>query len=291
MFSSTSIENFNIPPNLSQIDDRWCFVSSNLKKVTISASNKNFKYLDDEHQIIVGKSDKNTEIFDTIIFANRCIKHSTIPQYIKYIKPHSFEKCKKLETLEIPENSQITSFPDNFTSPLVKSIFIQLNVEVLGDCLLYGSSGLQSITLSPLNKNFNYLDDEHQIVVGKSDKNKEIFDTIIFASRSIKHFTIPKYIKCIKPFAFENCRQLETVEIENDSELEIIDIFASSFASSLKEIRIPKNVRKIKRYVFFCCESLQKVLFEEGSKVCSFQKVYFIHANSLKRLISQITHH
>ena len=74
-----------------------------LKTVTISPSNKNFKYLDSKGQIIVGKSDKNKEIFSTIIFTNRDIEQATIPSCIKSIKSNAFEYCKQLDKIEIAE--------------------------------------------------------------------------------------------------------------------------------------------------------------------------------------------
>lgn len=87
------------------------------------------------------------------------------------------------------------------------------------------------------------MDDEHQIVVGKSDTNQEIFDVIIFASRNIKHVTIPKYIKCKYSNAFKYCNKLETIDIPDDSQIETIGSHAFS-ETSLLYFKVPQKVCK-----------------------------------------------
>ena len=79
---------------------------------------------DENHQIIVGKSDTNQDIFDTIIFANRDIEQVTIPNTIKYIKPNAFEYCHKLNSIEFSEDSKLTSLCNSFFSstPVLKRL-------------------------------------------------------------------------------------------------------------------------------------------------------------------------
>ena len=48
-----------------------------------------------------------TDIYDTIVFANRNIQNATIPKTIKFIDPCSFENCNQLKKVCIPDDSQL----------------------------------------------------------------------------------------------------------------------------------------------------------------------------------------
>lgn len=65
--------------------------------------------MDDDNKIIVGKSDPRSNVFDTIIFANRDIERAIIPKHIKYITKCSFEHCKRLKTIEFSKDSELIS--------------------------------------------------------------------------------------------------------------------------------------------------------------------------------------
>ena len=266
------------------IENGWCNYVENLKTVTVSPSNKNFKYLDDNKQVIIGKSDKNKEVFDTIIFANRDIKQVTIPNYIKYIKPSAFEYCRSLSNFELQNDSKIRYiYSSIFYNSSIESFFIPPSVEYIHDYWCIGAAKLKTVTVSPLNKNFKYLDDNEQIIVGKSDKSKEVFDTIIFVNRNVKQVTIPNFIKYIKPYAFENCKELNTVEFLKDSEL--ASIGSKSFINStLKEITIPKSVTTIGNNAFSYCRELRKFSLEEGSNLLSLKRDLFFCTKKLETI-------
>lgn len=88
------------------------------------------------------------------------------------------------------------------------------------------------------------MDEKHQIIIEKSDPNKEIFDTIIFANRNIKRAIIPNYIKHIKSHSFEYCNELKTIEISEDSEL--ISLCKEVFSlSSIENFFIPANTEML----------------------------------------------
>ena len=131
------------------------------------------------------------------------------------------------------------------------------------------------------NKNFKYLDDKHQIIVGKSDPQNDIFDTILFANRDIKVEFIPKNIKYIKPYEFECCKLLNKIEFEEDSQLSYINKCAFS-RSVLVSITIPKSVIKIQSNAFNFCSSLRKVVFENESKLISIKDETFFFDRDLR---------
>ena len=89
--------------------------------------------------------------------------------------------CKSFSRIEIPYNSSIVSIGNNFISfSSIEVFFILSSVENIDDEWFNHGSCLKTVTISPLNKHFKYLDQNNNIIVGKSDPKIDIFDTIIF---------------------------------------------------------------------------------------------------------------
>ncbi|KAK8841019.1 hypothetical protein M9Y10_027856 [Tritrichomonas musculus] len=258
-FSRSSIIFINLPPSVEELQEGWCSYTFNLNKVTISPKNPNFKYLDDKQQIILGKSDKSSEIFDVLVFASRDVIKATIPSYVKHISSFCFNECEKLQTVFISENSKLLSIGKKaFSSSIIRSLYIPASVEELqeGWCLETGK--LTKVVISPHNRNFKYLDEKHQIIVGKSDKNSENFDVLVFASREINQVTIPANIKHISSFCFEDCENLRTVVFSENSQLRSIG--KNAFTSSkIGRIHIPASVEELQEGCFFEAAKLKKM--------------------------------
>lgn len=85
--------------------------------------------------------------------------------------------------------------------------------------------------ISPCNKNFAYLDEDHKLIAEKSDKNSECFDVLVFASRNITDAFIPSSIKYIDPYSFHYCDQLQNVDFDENSQL--ISIGYESFEKKI----------------------------------------------------------
>lgn len=82
------------------------FESIQLNKGDQVLKNQRFRYLDDEHHIIVTKSDINSYNFDTIIFADRKTKNAIIPKTVKYIDDNAFRNLILFKL-----NAEFNSFP------------------------------------------------------------------------------------------------------------------------------------------------------------------------------------
>lgn len=57
------------------------------------------------------------------------------------------------------------------------------------------------------------------MLVGKSDPNKDEFDSLLSADLNIEKAVVPSTIKYIKTNCFNNCRRLNTVEFQPNSKL------------------------------------------------------------------------
>ena len=100
-FFNSNIESIYFHPNLQILEDNWYQSSNRIKKVIISLNNKHFTYTDEEHQIVIGKSDETKEEYDIIVVGCRNITKVKIPNNIKIINSNAFSNCPQLEEVEI----------------------------------------------------------------------------------------------------------------------------------------------------------------------------------------------
>ena len=63
-----------------------------LKYIDFDSNNINFKKY--RNDLIIGKSDMNSDIFDRILYANRNIQQAIIPSFIKVISGNAFANSK-----------------------------------------------------------------------------------------------------------------------------------------------------------------------------------------------------
>ena len=309
------IENFTIPPNVSELDDGWCAYTPKLNKVKVSEKNKYFKNYGED--VVIGKSNKESEDYDVLVFVNRDVKSFTIPSFIKVIGPSSFSyskietifipsnitrikegafsnceqlhhiefspdskiseiendvfagssienffippkittigeyafsKCQNLSCIEIPIDSKlevIKSFA--FDSTIIKCFMLPSNITELEQKWCISTPELNKVKVSEKNKYFkNYGED---VVIGKSNKESEDYDVLVFVNRDVKSFTIPSFIKVIGPSSFSY--------------------------SKIETIFIPSNITRIKEGAFSNCEQLHHIEFSPDSKISEIENFVF----------------
>lgn len=173
-----------------------------------------------------------------------------------------------MKTFEIPENSELTSIGSKaFSSSPIENLSIPSKVNDLKNGWCSNLRELRSISISPNNKNYSFLDKEKKIMIGKSDKNSDLFDEIIFACRDIEKAIIGPNIKRICTYAFAECENLSKIEFGENSQLEIINESAFKNCFSLRIIEFPINVETICSSAFHMCTGIQKIIFPENSKL------------------------
>lgn len=269
-FSDSSIESITIPSKVDTIEDGWCKKAVYLNSIYLSPQNKNFKYLDDNQKIIVGKSNPNNEKYDVIYISTNDELEITIPSQIKEIRPYSF--ChSKLKKVFFEKDSKLRRIGrEAFNQPFLSYVEIPASVEQLEDGCFTGIRNL-SVIVHPDNKNYKNL---NNFVAGKSDPKSAEFDVIIKANFLIDEIVIPSSIKIIDSFAFSNCFLLKKIEFEKDSKLTTIGKQAFSF-TLLNKITIPENVTYIGKGAFNSCSFLKSIEFHPNSKLKTIPKNLF----------------
>lgn len=315
VFYLSPIQCLIIPSSVTELKNGWCNGTPKLTNITIIPKQKqNIKYLDDK--IIVGKTDEKSDEYDVLVFIRRDIITTTIPINIKVIAPYSFansqivnisfppsveiigkssfERCKRLQSVGFSIDSEHVKIEKYafYESTIESLIFPKLAELEDGWCL--NTPNLTSILILPNNKNFFILD--NKIVIGKSDNQKEEYDTIIFVCRDVQRVIIPSFIKIIGfssfsksnireifipnqitnicESAFAGCINLDNVEIPKNSNL--CEIGKYAFTNTLiNSIFIPPKITQIKESTFKNCLKLRHVEFAVNSELLTIEKEAF----------------
>ena len=126
-------------------------------------------------------------------------------------------------------------------------------------------------------ENIKFIND---FLIGKSDIKSDVFDVFYFALRKIKNVTIPAQIKKICRRAFDECNDLEFIDFDENSQLQIIEKLAF-FYLSIKCICIPPKVTKIEAYAFQCCENLKMIEISRSTFNANEQNLLFDIDNAI----------
>ncbi|KAK8834053.1 hypothetical protein M9Y10_031526 [Tritrichomonas musculus] len=276
-FSNSTIKSLTIPPKLEDFQKGWCDHTSNLYQIIISPHNKNFFYLDNEKQMIVGKSNKDSQ-FDVLHFACRNIAKVTIPSSIKHICSYSFSDCKNLKIINFEENSELISIDEfAFSVTSIECFTIPSKVKEIKEGWAHCTWCLNRIEISSENKNFCYVDKDRKIIARKSNEKSDIYDEILFGCRDIRNAFIPSYIKRICYGSFHACHNLRVVAFSEDSELISIGKYAFS-NSAINNISIPKSVKCIESFAFYSCYNLHNIELFDDSELTLFDEYTFAHS-------------
>lgn len=271
VFAKTYITTLHIPEKMSQLKDYWCDSLECLVKVTVSPKNKHFKLIDDN--LLVEKTEEESDDYDVLYFVNRQIENIKMPSSIKYIKPNAFKECKKLSKIDILPDSQLRSFcKDCFSYTLITSLFIPSQLAKLEDGWCETSSQELIVAISPENKFFKSIEND-KLIVGKSNNENDDYDSLYMVNSNADEVSIPSYIKYIKPYAFFNCPHLNKIEFQSDSQLTTIEAFGFT-NSNLHDIVLPKSVQNICENAF-CGSCIKEIKFQEGSQIKSIEKSAF----------------
>ncbi|KAK8838024.1 hypothetical protein M9Y10_035971 [Tritrichomonas musculus] len=93
-FYSAKIRNLYIPSSVSTLIETWNESTEFLFNVTVDPKNKIFKNYEKDENIIIGKSNPESDEYDILVFVNRNAKKINIPPSIKQIEPYAFQYTK-----------------------------------------------------------------------------------------------------------------------------------------------------------------------------------------------------
>ena len=272
-FWHSSIERLSISSNLINLEKEWCSGADNLNNITCCSNNPVYKSYD-ENKFIIGKTSIESPNYEILVFCIRNIKRkATIPNFIKQIESHAFDKCNNLQTIEISNDSKLEIIQkEAFYESSIESLTIPATLIDLNEGWCSGASNLNIIKINPKNKRYSFFDEK--FIIGKTSIEQENFDVLVFCIRNIKTVTIPSFIKIIGPYAFEMCKKLKEVDISIDSKLEIIDKYAFK-CSSIEKFCTPPCLKKICFSAFSLCDNLNYINIPSNSELNTIEENAF----------------
>ena len=324
-FAESKICSINFPSQLKELEIDWAEGIKKLTSISISDKNHYFKYIDGD-KIIAQKSNPNDDKYDTIVFALRDINHAIIPPYIKKICRFAFAHCRKLESIEFSENSELEIIDDYaFYKSKITKINIPKNVKIIG-AHSFDSSSLQTIEFQE-NSELNFIG---KFAFSSTKINKFVFPnnniTIRFGifefCSKLKEIVLPDSIDTLYPILNKSIR-LEKIYIPpkaNDlwfvdlSELKEIhispknkifaviggqiiiqksnpyndtyDIIYNS-SKKIEHVIIPSYIKTIGQCAFQNCENINSFEFSENSQLETIESSAFINSSITKIIIPE----
>ena len=259
LFACRDIEKISIPSNIKFISS---YAFSNCTKL---------------HTIEI-PTNSNLQIIGLNAFERTQIEEIYIPPSITKICKYTFDHCQKLSKIIIPTNSNLQIIEMKaFTYSKITEIYFPESLKILEEWWCYGTFILTKIIVSPSNNRFKF--NENKYLVGKSDENKDEFDTLLFADRKIREISIPSNIKIIATCAFYDCFYLQKVEIQPNSNLQTIKRAAFAL-SNIKELYFPASLKELKDGWCGCTNNLTKITISPSNNHFKFIKNKYLVGKS-----------
>lgn len=204
-------ENIEIPRSITYQDQDYIIISINDQAFNNNQIIKSISF----------SKDSMITLIDSKAFYSSKIEKISIPSFVTKIGDYAFYNCNKLQSIEIPSNSKLQSIGFYaFQNSSIGQIKIPAHTNDIKSNSFANTLSLNSIEVSPENKRFKY---SENLLLYKSNEKSSDYDVAFFAPRNIDHVTIPKNIKEIGMYAFHQCKNLKTVDFEENSELHIIN--------------------------------------------------------------------
>ena len=243
-FYHSHIKEIYFPASLKELKEGWCEGADNLRKIIISPSNGQFKFVDDKY--LIGKSDENNDEFDTLLFVPRNIEEFSIPSNIKIISSYAFHDCFNIKKIEIPSNSNLQTIGKcAFSRSNIESFFIPPKVSKICESAFHLCSNLKKIEIPP-------------------NSILQSIELYAFSSTKIESFSIPLKVSKICEFTFAGCKNLIKIEIPTNSNLQTIE--SNSFAlSKIEEIYFPASLKELKEGWCEGADNLRKIIISPSN--------------------------
>ena len=128
---------------------------------------------------MLGKSDQNEDNFDILIFGSQYLENITIPANIIEILAGSFANCTKLQSVEIPENSELKIIHKSaFKNTFITKISIPKQVTEIDNFCFAKCENLEIVEI-------------------QKDSELRFIDEYTFSETSNENIFIPKHVKAI----------------------------------------------------------------------------------------------
>lgn len=248
-FARRNIEEVTIPSNIKKIANSAFYGCSKLISVNFSSSQPSVLEEIGENSFSKCSSLEKIEPF---------------PLSLKIIRKSAFDECKKLKCIEFHPDCELEIIErDAFKDSLINDLFLTSKVRFIEEGWCNNLNLLFNLKIDQKNKNYFYINDSFLVDQSKDDKSS----SILFARRDIESAIIPSNIKKICKSAFNGCKNLKSLEFQQESSIILEEISEKAFCncSKLESIPVfPPSIKKIDELAFSGCK-IESISFASSS--------------------------
>ena len=162
------------------------------------------------------------------IYIPRSILYKSTEYDIIGILKESFSNSK-IKSIQFPDDSKLLSIEQKafYASTIEKLCFPQSLIDLKNEwCIM--TPQLSKIDVHPLNPRYICVNDKY--IFGKSSMESMNYDVFVFCPRNAETLEIPSIIRFIGSCAFNDCKQIKTIQVSQNINLKTIeeDAFAGS---------------------------------------------------------------
>ena len=268
-FSGSALYDIIIPRSVTSIDGNIVVGCEYLDHITVESGNSVYDSRNNCNAVI--QKDENTLIFGC--------KNTAIPSDVEHIGPYAFVNCKELTYITFPEGLSwigynafygctgliSVDFPENLSDVGDEAfsgctgltyLYIPRSLTI-GNYAFKGCSGLQSITVSPENRDYDSRNDCNAII--RTNNN-----TLILGCQNT---VIPSDVTTIDRYAFEDCTGLTSIVIPDN--VTTIRQNAFSGCNNLNFVSLPSGITSLSTSLFMGCTNLTEITIPNGVKTIS----------------------
>lgn len=217
-------------------------------------------------------------------FRKSTIKALDLPADLRFIHQGAFNAAPELESIVIP--SKITRIENIIfqNAPKLKTVTIPSSVTFLGPSTFAGCTGLTDV-IGGENLTFissGCFNGATSLTGFKFSENVDSIETKAFYGTGINFTEIPKKIRVLPSYAFQQCYNLKNVVMGD----QVVEIGSNVFSEckSLEKIRMSNNIRKMSTNCFLKDSLLSEVIWEK-IPMTTFPSYTFSGCVSLKSFV------
>jgi len=202
----------------------------------------------------VSVSDSVKSISPEAFADNTYITSLTIPDSVKEIGMGAFSGCSSLSEVKIGKGVEKIGNSAFSNCTALKTVSIGAGLDNLGTAVFLNDKNLTTVSFDASS---GYVCEDS--IIYSKDKTELIE---VLPGRTAKTYKMPNTVTSIKPYAFYNCRNIETVELSGA--LDNILPYAFSSCTGLVSMDIPYSVKSIDIKSFENCVNLKDVTIRES---------------------------
>ena len=247
MLGCNSITEFYVPRNLVNIAYNAFVSFQNVRYYSCSPLNPKYRAVDG---LLYSKDMTKLVAYPAASPATRF----DVPSYVTELYDYCLHNCDNLTEVNIHEG--VTALGMNIFSDCdnIESIYIPDGVTRMGVTLVSGCKKLSYIHLP-----------------ASADS---ILSSFFYNCPALTEVTIPRNIRYIGTFAFTDCKNLETINFEEGSRLNHIDLRAFENCYALETFNMPDSVIRLGGQIFGDCTGLKNVHLSNNLQILAGATFY-----------------